>query len=95
MRDVFAGSAWHKWVEVFVEFYLTHARVCDMSESCPLRSRSLEVAQSCEESRSACEAGMQKVAKAIADGLEGGSLANRTMWSARACVPGKAKVKHS
>jgi TetR/AcrR family transcriptional regulator, transcriptional repressor for nem operon len=66
-----------KWVEVFVDYYLQHMIVCDMGESCPLFSLSLEVARSNEEIRSAYEAGMQKAAAAVADGLEGGSLEER------------------
>ena len=66
-----------KWIEAFADFYLGYKRVCDLGESCSMQSLSLEVARSDTDIRSAYEAGMVKVADAAAQGLEGGTLAER------------------
>jgi AcrR family transcriptional regulator len=66
-----------KWLEGFVDFYLGYKRTCDLADSCALQSLSPEVGRSDPETRAAYEAGMLKVVEAVADGLEGGSLADR------------------
>ena len=66
-----------KWIEAFADFYLGYKRVCELGDSCALQSLSPEVGRSDAETRSAYEAGMLKVADAVAEGLEGGTLAER------------------
>ena len=66
-----------KWIEAFADFYLGYKRVCELGDSCALQTLSPEVGRSDAEIRSAYEAGMQKVADAVAEGLEGGALAER------------------
>jgi TetR/AcrR family transcriptional repressor of nem operon len=65
------------WVEAFVDFYLGYKRTCDLGESCALQSLSPEVGRSDAETRAAYQAGMLKVVEAVAEGLEGGALADR------------------
>lgn len=56
------------WWPVFVRFYLTTRRTCDLSESCALQSLPPEVARSDESSRSAFEAELLKVAATVVSG---------------------------
>ena len=66
-----------KWIEAFADFYVGYKRVCELGDSCALQTLSPEVGRADAEIRSAYEAGMQKVADAVAEGLEGGALADR------------------
>lgn len=66
-----------KWVEAFIDFYLGYKRTCELGDSCTLQSLSPEVGRSDAEIRAAYEAGMLKVVDAVAEGLEGGTLADR------------------
>ncbi len=66
-----------EWVEAFVDFYLGYKRTCELGESCALQSLSPEVGRSDAEIRAAYEAGMLKVVDAVAEGLDGGALADR------------------
>ncbi len=66
-----------RWLEAFVDFYLGRKRTCELGESCAMQSLSVEVARAEPEVRAAYEAGMLKVVDAIAQGLEGGTLASR------------------
>jgi TetR/AcrR family transcriptional repressor of nem operon len=79
-----------KWVEVFVDFYLGHRRVCDLSESCALQSLTPEVQRSDVETKAAFEAEMTKVARAVADGLAGTDDADRLQraWALLAILSG-------
>lgn len=59
------GRTW--WPE-FVRFYLSVKRTCDLSEGCTLQSMPTEVARSDQASRTAFEAALRDVARAIVDG---------------------------
>jgi TetR/AcrR family transcriptional regulator, transcriptional repressor for nem operon len=65
------------WIEPFVDFYLGEKRVCELGESCAMQSLSPEVARADDEVKAAYEAGMVKVVELVAQGLRGGSLAER------------------
>jgi AcrR family transcriptional regulator len=79
-----------RWVEAFVDFYLGHRRVCDLSESCALQSLTPEVQRADTETRAAFEAEMTRVARAVADGLPGSSDADRLQraWALLAILSG-------
>jgi TetR/AcrR family transcriptional repressor of nem operon len=79
-----------RWLEVFVDFYLGHRRVCDLSESCALQSLTPEVQRADAETKVAFEAGMTRVARAVADGLSGNSDADRLQraWALLAILSG-------
>lgn len=66
-----------RWLEAFVDFYLGQKRTCELGQSCTMQSLTVEVARAEPEVRTAYEAGMLKVVDAIAQGLEGGTLASR------------------
>ncbi len=65
------------WLEVFVDFYLSYKRTCDLGDSCALQSLSPEVGRSDAQTRAVYEAGLANVVDAVAAGLEGGSLGER------------------
>src|SRR4051812_29983509 len=66
-----------KWIEVFVDFYLGHKRLCELGESCALQSLTPEVQRADRKTKSAFEASMSLVAHAVADGLSGSNADNR------------------
>jgi TetR/AcrR family transcriptional repressor of nem operon len=66
-----------KWLEAFVDFYLSYKRTCELGDSCALQSLSPEVGRSDPEIRAVYEAKLLQVVDAVADGLEGGSRADR------------------
>ena len=82
-----------KWIEAFADFYLGYKRVCELGDSCALQSLSPEVGRSDAETRSAYEAGMLKVADAVAEGLEGGTLAERRQraWALLSILSGASR----
>ena len=65
------------WVEAYVDFYLGPRRTCDLSESCTLQSLSSEVGRANEAIRSAYQAEIIKVVRAVAKGLSGGTTTER------------------
>jgi AcrR family transcriptional regulator len=79
-----------KWVEAFVDFYLGHKRVCELGESCALQSLTPEVQRADGATKSAFEAEMNLVARAVADGLSGASAAGRLQraWALLAGLSG-------
>lgn len=85
-----------QWLEAFVDFYLGDKRVCDLGESCALQSLSPEVArtEATASVRAAYEAGMQRVADAVADGLEDGTLASRNerAWALLSILSGGVTI---
>jgi TetR/AcrR family transcriptional repressor of nem operon len=78
------------WLEVFVDFYLGHKRVCDLGESCALQSLTPEVQRADKKTRAAFEARMSLVAHAVADGLSGTNTARRLeqAWALLAILSG-------
>jgi TetR/AcrR family transcriptional regulator, transcriptional repressor for nem operon len=79
-----------KWVEVFVDFYLGHKRLCELGESCALQSLTPEVQRADRKTKSAFEAGMSQVALAVADGLSGSNADGRLerAWALLAILSG-------
>ena len=83
MRDLASGirtvqaEAGPKWVGGFVDFYLSHKRTCDLSESCALQSLTGEVARANDETRDAYETELQSVIDLVAEGVDAGSRAGR------------------
>jgi TetR/AcrR family transcriptional regulator, transcriptional repressor for nem operon len=79
-----------KWVEAFIDFYLGHKRVCELGESCALQSLTPEVQRADSATKSAFEAEMSLVARAVADGLSGASAAGRLQraWALLAVLSG-------
>jgi TetR/AcrR family transcriptional repressor of nem operon len=79
-----------KWVEAFVDFYLGHKRVCELGESCALQSLTPEVQRADSATKTAFEAEMSLVARAVADGLSGASAAGRLQraWALLAVLSG-------
>ena len=63
-----------RWLEKFVDFYLSTKRTCDLKESCALQSLTPEVARAGRETKLAYEAEMLRVVDAIAEGLPSGAL---------------------
>jgi TetR/AcrR family transcriptional repressor of nem operon len=79
-----------KWVEVFVDFYLGHRRVCDLGESCALQSLTPEVQRADAGTKAAFQHEMRAVVNAVADGLPGGAEADRARraWALLAILSG-------
>jgi TetR/AcrR family transcriptional repressor of nem operon len=65
------------WLERFVDFYLGFKRICDLGESCGLQSLSPEVGRADVDIRTAYEGHMQAAAAVVAEGLSGGTPADR------------------
>ena len=72
-----------RWLEKFVDFYLSTKRTCHLGESCALQSLTPEVARAGQETKIAYEAELLRVIEAMAEGLTHGSLAARrkTAWA--------------
>jgi TetR/AcrR family transcriptional repressor of nem operon len=66
-----------KWVETLVDFYLGYKRVCDLGNSCALQSLIPEVGRADENVKAAVEERLNALTKVVADGLPGGSTAER------------------
>jgi TetR/AcrR family transcriptional repressor of nem operon len=60
-----------EWIDAFVDFYLGQKRVCELGTSCALQSLTPDVQRAGAAVKEAFEAEMEKVASAVADGLEG------------------------
>jgi TetR/AcrR family transcriptional repressor of nem operon len=79
-----------RWIEVFVDFYLGHKRLCELGESCALQSLTPEVQRADKKTKSAFEASMSLVARAVADGLSGSNADGRLQraWALLAILSG-------
>ena len=66
-----------RWVGHFVDFYLGHRRVCDLSESCALQSLAADVQRADEPVKATFELEFKKVVQAVAEGLQGGEPDSR------------------
>ena len=79
-----------KWVEVFVDFYLGHRRVCDLGESCALQSLAPEVQRADAGTKAAFQDEMRAGVNAVADGRSGGNEADRARraWALLAILSG-------
>ena len=72
-----------RWLEKFVDFYLSTKRTCHLGESCALQSLTPEVARAGQETKIAYEAELLRVIEAMVEGLTHGSLPARrkTAWA--------------
>lgn len=61
-----------RWVHVFIDFYLSTRRTCDLAEACALQALTSEVARANESVRTIYQDELVKVIKAIAQGLPKG-----------------------
>ena len=86
-----------KWVEAFIDFYLGQKRTCELGESCALQSLTPEVTRSDVEIRAAFQEGLVKVVEQVAEGLDGGTLAERRKraWSLLAVLSGGVTMARS
>jgi AcrR family transcriptional regulator len=85
-RERYRGN----WIKEFVDFYLKDKRVCDLSESCALQTLTPEVGRTQGAAKAAFEAGIVRIVQAVADGLAGSTLRNRTdrAWSLLSILSG-------
>jgi AcrR family transcriptional regulator len=60
-----------RWLERFVDFYLSERRTCELGEACALQSLSPEVGRGTEAVKALFEEHMLDVLRAVADGVEG------------------------
>jgi AcrR family transcriptional regulator len=60
-----------KWLERFVDFYLSERRTCELGEACALQALSPEVSRGTDAVKILFEQHMLGVLKVVADGLEG------------------------
>lgn len=58
-----------RWVYVFIDFYLSTRRTCDLAEACALQALTSEVARSNESVRTVYQEELIKVVNAVAQGL--------------------------
>lgn len=66
------------WVSAFADFYLGPKRTCALAEACTLPSLSVEIERADPVAREAYQAELQKVMESVAEGLQGGTDAERT-----------------
>src|SRR3569833_17533 len=66
-----------RWLDAFVDFYVTTKRTCEIGESCALQSLTPEVARADPSTRTAYEAELRRVLGVAAEGLPGDSSAAR------------------
>jgi len=66
-----------RWVEAFADYYLGQAHRDDLACGCAMTTLSPEVARADPKTRAAYEAVMTEIADLVADGLVGGSRAER------------------
>ena len=85
------------WLPTFVDCYMSERRTCDLAESCALQSLTPEVARADQDTKSAYEAELIKVAEAVAKGLPNGPLAirRRTAWAILALLSGGVSMARS
>ena len=65
------GQHGAKWLERFVDFYLSDRRTCELGEACALQALSPEVSRGADAVKALFEEHMLDVLKAVAEGLEG------------------------
>ncbi|MFZ2451652.1 MAG: TetR/AcrR family transcriptional regulator [Methylovulum miyakonense] len=65
-----------RWLEVFIDFYLSTKRTCDLTEACALQALTPEVTRSNEAVRAIYQAEMIKLVDVIAQGLPQGTSGN-------------------
>ena len=72
-----------RWLSIFVDFYLSVRRTCDLADSCALQSLTPEVARADRATRIAYEAELLRVVEVVAEGLPNGPLPARrkTAWA--------------
>ena len=66
-----------RWIDIFIDFYLSTKRTCDLADSCALQTLPHEVARSSEDVCKTYQAELIKVIEAVAKGLPQGSLSER------------------
>lgn len=79
------------WLEPFIEFYLGAQMEVPLSAACAMPSFALDAARADEAGRDAYQAGLLKVAEAVADGLQGPDARDRA-WRLLAILTGGAAV---
>lgn len=65
------------WIGVFVDFYLSTKRTCDLAEACALQALTSEVARSNKTVRTTYQIELVKVIEVIAQGLPSGSVSEK------------------
>lgn len=60
-----------RWLERFVDFYLSDRRTCELGEACALQALTPEVSRGTDAVKAAFEEHMLEVLNAVAGGLEG------------------------
>jgi len=65
-----------RWLDVFVDFYLSTKRTCDLAEACALQALTPEVTRSNEAVRAIYQAEMIKLVDVVAQGLPQGTTGN-------------------
>jgi AcrR family transcriptional regulator len=76
MRDLSSAirnvrdEAGEKWINRFVDFYLSEKRTCEAGDTCALQSLTGDVERSNPETREAYEAELRAVIDAAADGID-------------------------
>lgn len=66
------------WVGAFADFYMGPKRTCTLAEACTLPSLSVEIERADPVTREAYQAELQQVMESVAEGLPGGTDAERT-----------------
>jgi TetR/AcrR family transcriptional repressor of nem operon len=66
------------WIGVFIDFYLSAKRTCDLTEACALQALTSEVARSNKTVRTTYQVELMKVIEAVAQGLPSGSISEKT-----------------
>jgi AcrR family transcriptional regulator len=91
------ASEGDRWLEKFVDFYMSVRRTCDLGESCALQSLTPEVARADRDTKAAFEAELAKVAEAVAQGLSNGTLPARrkTAWAILSMLSGGVSIARS
>jgi TetR/AcrR family transcriptional regulator, transcriptional repressor for nem operon len=79
-----------KWLERFVDFYLSERRTCELGEACALQALSPEVSRGTDAAKAVFEQHMLDVLKAVADGIEGRTSQDRLdrAWSVLSLLSG-------
>jgi len=86
-----------RWLEKFVDFYMSVRRTCDLGDSCALQSLTPEVARADRGTKAAYEAELLGVVEAVAGGLPNGTLATRrkTAWAILSILSGGVSIARS
>lgn len=62
-----------QWIEVFIDFYLSAKRTCDLTEACALQALTSEVGRSNKTVRATYQDELMKVIEVVAQGLPSGN----------------------